>query len=189
MLRQTQSAIVFVQQLGRGLRKAEGKDYLVVIDFIGNYANNFLIPIALFGDESLNKESLREKLNETDEAGVLPGLSSVQLRRDRAASGCFSSIASTKLDSMANLKTAHASDAEPRRRCPELWDFLRFESVDPVLLATKKAQLPPPCSSAPARWSASCRDADGALEPAVTRGLPSKRLHEVALLEPVPHPA
>ena len=39
MLRQTQSAIVFVQQLGRGLRLAEGKDYLVVIDFIGNYNN------------------------------------------------------------------------------------------------------------------------------------------------------
>jgi superfamily II DNA or RNA helicase len=49
MLRQTQSAIVFVQQLGRGLRLAEGKDYLVVIDFIGNYNHHVLIPIALFG--------------------------------------------------------------------------------------------------------------------------------------------
>ncbi len=73
MLRQTQSAIVFVQQLGRGLRLAEDKDHLVVIDFIGNYATNFLVPIALFGDESLNRESLREKLNETIEAGALPG--------------------------------------------------------------------------------------------------------------------
>ncbi len=52
MLRQTQSSIVFVQQLGRGLRKAPGKEYVVVIDFIGNYANNYLIPIALFGDDS-----------------------------------------------------------------------------------------------------------------------------------------
>src|SRR6185312_7923965 len=47
MLRQTQSAIVFVQQLGRGLRKTVGKEYLIIIDFIGNYANNFMIPIAL----------------------------------------------------------------------------------------------------------------------------------------------
>lgn len=31
MLRQTQSAIVFVQQLGRGLRKVAGKDYIVVL--------------------------------------------------------------------------------------------------------------------------------------------------------------
>ena len=41
MLRPTQSAIVFVQQLGRGLRKTDGKEYLTVIDFIGNYNNNY----------------------------------------------------------------------------------------------------------------------------------------------------
>ena len=34
MLRPTQSAIIFVQQLGRGLRKADFKDYLTIIDFI-----------------------------------------------------------------------------------------------------------------------------------------------------------
>ena len=47
MLRPTQSPIVFIQQLGRGLRKAYGKEYVVILDFIGNYNNNFLIPIAL----------------------------------------------------------------------------------------------------------------------------------------------
>lgn len=43
MLRPTQSAIVFVQQLGRGLRKYPHKRYLEVLDFIGNYENNFLV--------------------------------------------------------------------------------------------------------------------------------------------------
>lgn len=47
MLRPTESPIVFIQQLGRGLRKAEEKEYVVVLDFIGNYRNNFMIPIAL----------------------------------------------------------------------------------------------------------------------------------------------
>ena len=79
MLRQTQSAVVFVQQLGRGLRKASGKEYVVVLDFIGNYTNNFLIPIALFGDESLNKESLKQRMIAAEESGVLPGLASVRL--------------------------------------------------------------------------------------------------------------
>lgn len=37
MLRPTQSPIVFIQQLGRGLRKAPGKEYVVILDFIGNY--------------------------------------------------------------------------------------------------------------------------------------------------------
>lgn len=47
MLRPTESPIVFVQQLGRGLRKAIDKEYVVILDFIGNYKNNFMIPIAL----------------------------------------------------------------------------------------------------------------------------------------------
>ena len=54
MLRPTESPIIFIQQLGRGLRKAEDKEYVVVIDFIGNYRNNFMIPIALSGDRSYN---------------------------------------------------------------------------------------------------------------------------------------
>ena len=37
MLRPTESSIVFIQQLGRGLRKKEDKEYVVVLDFIGNY--------------------------------------------------------------------------------------------------------------------------------------------------------
>ena len=36
-LRPTESPVVFLQQLGRGLRKAPGKKYLNVLDFIGNY--------------------------------------------------------------------------------------------------------------------------------------------------------
>src|SRR5690606_9682297 len=62
MLRPTEAAIIFVLQLGRGLRKAQDKDYLTVIDFIGNYKNNFMVPIALYGDESYNKDTLRRLL-------------------------------------------------------------------------------------------------------------------------------
>ena len=57
MLRPTQSPVVFIQQLGRGLRKANGKEYVVILDFIGNYNNNFMIPIALSGDRTYNKDS------------------------------------------------------------------------------------------------------------------------------------
>ena len=35
LLRPTESATVFLQQLGRGLRWAEGKSVLTVLDFIG----------------------------------------------------------------------------------------------------------------------------------------------------------
>lgn len=37
MLRPTESSVVFLQQLGRGLRASEGKDGVTVIDFVGNH--------------------------------------------------------------------------------------------------------------------------------------------------------
>ena len=75
MLRPTQSPIVFIQQLGRGLRKAEGKECVVILDFIGNYKNNFMIPIALFGDRSYNKDNIRRYLREGSR--VIPGASTI----------------------------------------------------------------------------------------------------------------
>lgn len=141
MLRQTKSAIVFVQQLGRGLRKAPRKDYLVAIDFIGNYANNYMIPIALFGDESLNKESLKEKMIASEQAGVLAGLSSVRFDKI-SQERVLESIRTTPLDSIQSLKSAMRSMRNRVGSVPRLFDFYRFESVDPILLATKKENYP-----------------------------------------------
>lgn len=73
MMRKTESVIVFVQQLGRGLRKAQGKEYLTIIDFIGNYKNNYLIPVALTGDQSRTREGIREHV----ETGQIEGLSTI----------------------------------------------------------------------------------------------------------------
>jgi len=141
MLRQTQSAIVFVQQLGRGLRKAPGKEYVVVIDFIGNYANNYLIPIALFGDDSLNRESIRRSLISAEERGAIAGLSSVQFDRI-AHERVLRSLQTAQLDSLPNLKAAIETVRNRLGRMPALQDFLRFESVDPVILATKAGSYP-----------------------------------------------
>lgn len=51
-LRPTESPIVFLQQLGRGLRKSRGKAYLNVLDFIGNYEKAGRIPQFLGGEAS-----------------------------------------------------------------------------------------------------------------------------------------
>jgi len=182
MLRQTQSAIVFVQQLGRGLRIAEGKDYLVVIDFIGNYNNNFLIPIALFGDESLNRESLRERLNETVEGGALPGLSSVsfdEISRERI----LNSINRNTLDSMASLKIAILAMESRVGGVPELWDFYRFKSVDPILLATKREHFPALIQSILQVESGIYENLSRALNLLSHEVMAAKRLHELLLLE------
>lgn len=61
MLRPTESPAVFLQQLGRGLRKSEGKEYLNVLDFIGNYRNANRIP-AFLSDRSHIKAQALESL-------------------------------------------------------------------------------------------------------------------------------
>ena len=83
MLRQTKSSIIFTQQLGRGLRKASGKDCVVVIDFIGNYANNYLIPIALYGHTG-DRDVARKNL-QRETIGVSSHLASTKV----AASACL----------------------------------------------------------------------------------------------------
>ena len=182
MLRQTQSPIVFVQQLGRGLRLAEGKQYLVVIDFIGNYNNNFMIPIALFGDESLNRETLRERLNETVESGSMPGLSSVsfdEISRERV----MRSIATTKLDSLTNLKSALVGMRNRVGQAPALYDFYRFKSVDPVLLATKGAHYPDLVERLLGEKHGLSDPEQKALELLSHEVLAGRRLHEIVLIE------
>ena len=49
MLRPTDSPVVFLQQLGRGLRITEDKDHLRVVDFIGNHRSFLLKPRVLLG--------------------------------------------------------------------------------------------------------------------------------------------
>ena len=75
LVRPTESPIIFIQQLGRGLRKYENKEYVVILDFIGNYRNNFMIPVALSGDRSYDKDKLRKYLMEGNK--IIPGASSI----------------------------------------------------------------------------------------------------------------
>lgn len=181
MLRQTESAIVFVQQLGRGLRKAEGKECVIVLDFIGNYAKNFLIPIALFGDDSLNKESLKQHLIAAEEEGVVAGLASIRfdkISQDRV----LRAINTAKLDSMPNLKRAIETLRNRLGRIPSLFDFLRFESVDPVVMATKKRSYPELIEHLLRSPSDLTASEKSALEMLSSEVLTAKRSHEVIVL-------
>ena len=64
MLRPTQSPVLFLQQLGRGLRKSEGKDHLAVIDFVGNHRSFLMKPRVLLGmiDSRMTDADLRKML-------------------------------------------------------------------------------------------------------------------------------
>ncbi|MDQ3347663.1 MAG: DUF3427 domain-containing protein [Acidobacteriota bacterium] len=74
MLRPTESKILWLQQFGRGLRKAEGKERLTVIDYIGNHRVFLLKPQTLFGLPSGDREifNLLEKVR-TGDLDLPPG--------------------------------------------------------------------------------------------------------------------
>lgn len=64
-LRPTQSFTIFLRQLGRGLRKTENKEYLVVIDFVGNFRKAHVAPLALSGYTSVDEYLAELKHSET----------------------------------------------------------------------------------------------------------------------------
>lgn len=77
LLRPTDSPIVFVQQIGRGLRKLPNKEFVTILDFIGNYSKNFMVAIALKGSRFYDKDSL--KLAVKNDFPELPGNTFVQM--------------------------------------------------------------------------------------------------------------
>ena len=130
MLRPTESAIIFIQQLGRGLRKVDGKSYVTVIDFIGNYENNYLIPIALYGDTSYNKDSLRKLI--TEGSRMIPGASTINFD-EITKEKIFQSIDSAKMQLLADLKKDYNLLKFKLGRIPMMMDFIEHGSRDPYL--------------------------------------------------------
>lgn len=130
MLRPTNSAIIFIQQLGRGLRKTKGKEYLTIVDFIGNHNNNYLIPIALYGDTSYNKDNLRKAISEGSK--MLHGSSTInfdEITKDKI----FKSIDSANMKVLSDLKKDYHLLKYRLGRIPMMIDFLKYESRDPYL--------------------------------------------------------
>lgn len=130
MLRPTQSPIVFIQQLGRGLRKAEGKDYVVILDFIGNYNNNFMIPVALSGDRSYNADIIRKYVISGN--ATIPGASTIHFD-EIAKDKIFSSI--DRIKGMRSIiKSSYKNLKNRLGRIPYLIDFYDNGEVDPLVI-------------------------------------------------------
>ncbi len=136
MLRPTQSPIVFIQQLGRGLRKAEGKEYVVILDFIGNYRNNFMIPIALSGDRSYNKDSIRRYVVEGGR--VIPGASTIhfdEVSRKRI----FEAIDSANFSDIKLIRENYANLKNKLGRVPALKEFDEYGEMDVLRIFDNKS--------------------------------------------------
>ena len=134
-LRPTQSPIIFTQQLGRGLRKAAGKEYVVILDFIANYEKNYLIPVALSGDNSYDKDSMRKLVMLGTK--VIPGASTVEFEkvvRDRV----LESIDNARTNTVELLRTSYQAIKNKLGRIPNLVDFYPHNGIDAVKFFEKK---------------------------------------------------
>lgn len=181
MLRPTESPVVFVQQLGRGLRKAEGKEYVVILDFIGNYMNNFMIPIALSGDRSYNKDTMRRYVREGTR--VIPGSSTIHFD-EISKRRIYASIDSARTNDMKLLKESYQSLKYKLGRIPTILDFKEYGSIDVTKIFDK-------CGSYYAflkKYEKEYRteftqDEQTVLEYMSKKLVSYKRIHELALLK------
>ena len=129
MLRPTQSPIVFIQQLGRGLRKADGKEYVVILDFIGNYNNNFMIPIALSGDRTYNKDNIRRYIMEGER--IIPGASTVHFD-EISKKRIFASVDNANFSDIKLIKENYTNLKNKLGRIPALKDFDDYGEMDVI---------------------------------------------------------
>lgn len=139
MLRPTESAIIFVQQLGRGLRKNPEKDYVVVIDFIGNYQKNFMIPVALSGSKKFKKDELRQMIFHG--TALIPGCSSIMFDQV-VKEQIYDSINKTNFSTLKFLRDNYIELKNKIGRVPTVYDFYKYGAIDPQLIFDYSESLP-----------------------------------------------
>ncbi|HDI7434458.1 TPA: DUF3427 domain-containing protein [Staphylococcus aureus] len=133
MLRPTESSIIFIQQLGRGLRKSSNKEYVTVIDFIGNYKTNYLIPIALSGDQSQNKDNYKKFLTNNDS---INGVSTINFE-EIAKKQIYNSLDAVSLNQNKLILKAYEEVENRLGHMPLLMDFIQQHSIDPSVIFSK----------------------------------------------------
>lgn len=127
MLRPTESPIVFIQQLGRGLRKAEDKEFVMILDFIGNYSNNYMIPIALSGDRTYNKDNIRRYVRQG--VNALEGASTIHFD-EIARRRIYESIDSANFSERKLLRECYRNLKYKLGRIPKLMDYEEYGEID-----------------------------------------------------------
>jgi superfamily II DNA or RNA helicase len=131
MLRPTDSTIIFTQQLGRGLRRIPNKEFVTVLDFIGNHRKSFLMAIALMGTKQFDKDSLKVAVKNS--FADIPGSSHIQMD-EIARETILAQLENEKFFSLKYLKEEYRNfKHQIGDRIPMLVDYLKIDgAVDPL---------------------------------------------------------
>lgn len=129
MLRPTNSPTIFIQQLGRGLRKSKDKDFVTILDFIGNHKKSFLIAMALTGNESYDKDYLRTSI-ETDFQCLSKN---IHISMDEISKKqILEQIENENFNTLKYLKEEYFSFKNILDRVPNYLDFINYESAPSI---------------------------------------------------------
>lgn len=181
MLRPTESPVVFIQQLGRGLRKYEGKEYVVILDFIGNYMNNFMIPIALSGDRSYNKDTMRRYIREGSR--VIPGSSTIHFD-EISKKRIYASIDTARTNDMKLLKESYISLKCKLGRIPSILEFKEHGSIEITKIFEKCGSYYAFLKKYEPDYTVSLSEKEAQVIEYMSKKLVSyKRIHELAVLK------
>jgi len=138
-LRPTDSSTIFIQQLGRGLRKDESKEFVTVLDFIGNHTKSFIATSVFsdtYRDVLKNREFLKHKI-EHEEWGHFQN-SHIELER------VCQKLILEKLDSLKKVTNSEVKEKylELRNRYErplKVSDFLEEKSLFKDLVKSYKS--------------------------------------------------
>lgn len=181
MLRPTESPVVFIQQLGRGLRKYEDKEYVVILDFIGNYMNNFMIPIALSGDRSYNKDTMRRYIREGSR--VIPGSSTIHFD-EISKKRIYASIDVARTNDMKLLKESYTSLKYKLGRIPSILEFKEHGSIEVTKIFEKCGSYYAFLKKYEPDYEISLSEKEAQVIEYMSKKLVSyKRIHELAVLK------
>ena len=141
MLRPTNSPIIFIQQLGRGLRKFDNKSFVTVLDFIGNYRKSFMIALALKGSQYIDKDSLKVAVKNNFTG--LPGTAFVQMD-EISKEQILKQLELENFNSLKYLKDEYFEFKRTIKRVPlYLMDYELYEgSPDPTRYIDKEKSYP-----------------------------------------------
>ena len=130
-LRPTESSTIFTQQLGRGLRKIKGKEYVTVLDFIGNYNKEFMLSKLFMKRE--NKNDVLSLKNEVlQEFNNMPN--SVFVELDRICQRrVLDNLEKIKINSSSYLLGQYEILKKSIGQIPTILDFL-YSDLDLTLI-------------------------------------------------------
>ena len=180
MLRPTNSPVVFIQQLGRGLRKTDEKEFVTVLDFIGNHKKIFLIALALMGNSTYDKDHIKHQIkSDFSNLSKYIYINMDEILKERI----LEQIENENFNTLKYLKEEYNNFKNLLKRVPTYMDYINFESAPNIYKFILKYKSYYGFLKAIGENESLFNDEEIKVLEEVESYLPLKRIHEILILK------